>query len=149
MGYSKKARIIAVTFNNHVFMNERSFRKGGVNSVCVHELIHLVDTLAGVKRKPVDIEVLSNTISLFIESEVSGKRNEKMLSFSNSIFSNKYLEKEYSEGTNKGREIFLIAQRIREEKGRKAAIAFIQDLFSSTTLSEYAVNNAEAYARKM
>ncbi|MFA5125979.1 MAG: hypothetical protein WC462_03170 [archaeon] len=148
MGYKKKAGIIGLASGDYIFVSEKQLKHGGVNNTFIHETIHLIDHLVGVSRKQTDVEVLSNAISYFIESEVSQKRRLHVLAKVSRPYSNKYLGKEYIEGTNRGIEVFFKAQKLGQEKGRKAAIAFIQDLFLSTTLSYNAIINAEAEARR-
>ena len=113
------------------FVNERTLDRKGVLTITAHEIIHLLERFAGLKRTPIEQEVLSNGLSLYLRSRVSRKRRDEVVAEAKI---SRETNTTYNRSVARGDQVFLLADEIRTRKGDERTKQFFWNLFLSEKL---------------
>lgn len=127
-------------FRGLTFILEDALKRKGVLPSAAHEVSHLIDYFAGLKRKQKESEAMSEARALFASSLMSQKIRKKAVAQASREFASKGASLEYVKGINLGRDIFLLADLIREENGASEGENFIRQVAKYSELSEDLLN---------
>jgi hypothetical protein len=132
--YLEFEKMIGQTFSQGIFymrlafVSEDALKKKGVIPTLAHEVSHLIDHFSGNYRNTRSSEALGEARALFAFSMVSQKAKTKSLNQALTEFKAAQRPKDYIQGINLGRAIFILADSIRREAGVREAEGFIREV---------------------
>jgi|GEM_PF-2002322 len=141
--FKSKSRVAAFfdRTTGQAFLSEGNIRRGWVNGIMVHELIHMADFYNKIRRRPVDDEVLSTAFSLIIRAKSGGSLKEKAIKEAKKNHNPRFISKEYSQSVDNGRLVFAMHYKIANTLGEARATNFIQEIYLSSKLNKATILN--------
>ena len=111
-----------------IFVSEKVLKKESAFRTVAHEVSHLADYFAGMRRSVKGREAIGEARSLFAVSVVSRHERRKAMERALTVYKSSKSSEAYLEGINLGRQVFLFADELRKKSGIVQGERFIREV---------------------